>query len=90
MGVLASLFSSLLSSATSSLKSLLQDLSSLAMDFLHRLLGSKVQEGTKPVLLYQLPVFQRRDGATIKLGYLVKKTEGGGNQSFVVRRILCR
>ena len=49
----------------------------------------KVQEGTAPEKVFQLPVFQRRDGATIKLGYLVKRT-AGGEDSWVVKGILVK
>ena len=38
---------------------------------------------------YLLPVYQRRDGATIKLGYLVKRTNGD-QTAFVVKQILTK
>ena len=36
-----------------------------------------------------MPVYQRRDGATIKLGYLVKRTNGD-QTAFVVKQILTK
>ena len=36
-----------------------------------------------------MPVYQRRDGATIKLGYLVKRTNGD-QTAFAVKQILTR
>ena len=102
MAAIAALLSALLTLATSAasllLRGLLEEvvlqplagvLPKAAMERLLRLLGPRVEEGTKPELLYRLPVYQRRDGATIKLGYLVKMTRGG-TDSYVVKRIMAR
>jgi hypothetical protein len=94
MGPLDLLASGLLCAVSWLVRLLLPDsgpkaLGLVMMDRLRQLLGPRVEEGTKPESRYQLPVFQRRDGATIKLGYLVKHT-AGGTDSYVVKQILVR
>lgn len=102
MAAIVALLSALFTLATSALSLLLRGLleevvlqplagvlPKALMERLLRLLGPRVEEGTKPELLYRLPVYQRADGATIKLGYLVKMTRGG-TDSYVVKRILAR
>merc|ERR1719175_228934 len=59
------------------------------MDFFLRLFRPKVEEGVKVEEEFLLPVYQRRDGATIKLGYLVKRTNGD-QTAFAVKKILTR
>jgi len=92
MGVL-SLFSTTFAIATAHLPDfeLLFDalLPASVMDFFLRLFRPRVEEGVKVEEQYLLPVYQRRDGATIKLGYLVKRTNGD-QTAFVVKQILTK
>ena len=48
------------------------------------------KEGEKGDTLHHVPVYQRDDGATIKLGLLVTRIGGENNKSYHVKNILVR
>ena len=58
---------------------------------LERILGfinPEISMGSSGELVYPLPIYLRRDGVVIKLGYLVKRTRG--DSVYIVREILAR
>jgi len=58
---------------------------------LERILGfinPEISSGSSGELVYPLPIYLRRDGIIIKLGYLVKRTRG--DSLYIVREILAR
>merc|ERR1719228_1103723 len=55
---------------------------------IHRLLNPEVSSGSKGELVYSLPIYLRKDGTVVKLGYLVTKT--GSEIVYTVRELLVR
>ena len=49
-----------------------------------------VKDGEKGDALHHVPVYQREDGSTIKLGLLVARIGEGNNKSYHVKNILVR
>jgi len=59
--------------------------------YVERILGfinPEISSGTSGELVYPLPIYLRRDGVVIKLGYLVKRTSV--DSLYIVREILAR
>jgi len=50
--------------------------------------GPNIISGSKPDTIYLMPVFQRSDGVTLKLGYMVTREEEG--VMFTIRNIMIR
>ena len=50
--------------------------------------GPKIISGSKADIIFLMPVFQRSDGVTLKLGYMVTREEDG--VMFTIRNIMVR